>query len=310
MRVRPRVIGRIEDRVERLLIHQVDKNLPERLATGVELSRRFFERRARGRWSERAFEAARAHRRQLARREQILDRQHAIARLRAAREIGRPAIAQRTWSGATRERVPRVVIGNRHVDHRGAGGLQLRDHAGHVLGHLALPGEADETLAQRANAFALERGGIEAGGEGSGDVFRRIGRDRVFGIRPRHQIERQGDVANRFPHRADRVVVGVERHHAGAAGQPARGADGGQRGKAGRIRKGVARVGAEAERGKTRRDRGGAPATRTRGAERGVVGVAHGAADRADAEVAEWKLIEVRLAEHHGSAALHPGRDP
>ena len=41
--------------------------------------------------------------------------------------------------------------------------------------------------------------------------------------------------------------------------------------------------------------------------QRRVVGVADGAADRADAEVAERELVEVRLAEDHRAAGLHAG---
>ena len=111
-----------------------------------------------------------------------------------------------------------------------------------------------------------------------------------------------------FRHRADRVVVGVERHHAGAAGQPARGADGGERREAARVRQRVAGVGAEAERRQARGHRGGAAAARSGGAERRIVGVADGAADGADAEIAERELVEVGLAEHDGAALLHARR--
>ena len=45
------------------------------------------------------------------------------------------------------------------------------------------------------------------------------------------------------------------------------------------------------------------------GAERRIVGVADGAADGADAEIAERELVEVGLAEDDGAAALHAGGD-
>ena len=43
----PRLIGGIQDRIERLLIHQVHEQLPERFAAGDESSRRLVERRCR-----------------------------------------------------------------------------------------------------------------------------------------------------------------------------------------------------------------------------------------------------------------------
>ena len=139
------------------------------------------------------------------------------------------------------------------------------------------------------------------------DVRGRVARRRVFGVGARHLIERQRDVAHRLRHRADRVVVGIERHHAGAAGQPARGANRRQRRKRGRIRQRVAGVGAEPERREARRDGGRAAAARAGRAERRIVGVADRAADGADAEVAERKLVEVGLAEHDGAALPHAG---
>ena len=103
--------------------------------------------------------------------------------------------------------------------------------------------------------------------------------DRILRVRAGHEIERERDVAHRLRHRPDRVVVGVERHHAGAAGQPARRADRRQRRERRRVRQRVARVGAEAERRQAGRHGRGAAAARSGGAERRIVGVADGAAD-------------------------------
>ena len=78
---------------------------------------------------------------------------------------------------------------------------------------------------------------------------------------------------------------------------------------AARIRERVAGVGAEAERRQAGRHGGGAAAARSRRAQRRIVGVADGAADGADAEIAERKLVEVGLAEHDRAALLHAGGD-
>ena len=84
MRVRPRVIRGVEHRVELVLIHQVDEQLPERFAAGHELLRRFIQRRAGRRRRQRALETPLTHGRHLAGRDQILNGQHLVAGLRAA----------------------------------------------------------------------------------------------------------------------------------------------------------------------------------------------------------------------------------
>ena len=129
------------------------------------------------------------------------------------------------------------------------------------------------------------------------------------GIGAGDQIERERDVAHRLRHRPDGIVVGIERHHAGAAGQPARRPDGRERGKAGRIRQRVAGVGAEAERARLAATAVALPPLEPDGAERRIVGVADRAADGADAEVAERKLVEIGLAEQDGAALLHARGD-
>ncbi len=155
----------------------------------------------------------------------------------------------------------------------------------------------------------FKRRGIETCRERSGDVRAGVGGHGILGIGAGHEIEGKRDIADRFPHRADGVVVGIERHHAGPARQPARRANGGERRKRRRVRQRVAGVGAEAKRSQAGGDGGGAAAARARGAERRIVGVADRAADRADAEIAERELVEVGLAEHDGAALLHAGGD-
>ena len=143
------------------------------------------------------------------------------------------------------------------------------------------------------SAFAIERVG-----ERSADVRRGVGGRLVLGVGAGHLIEHQRELADRLRNRPDGILVGVERHHAGAAGQAARGADRGQRRERRRVRQRVAGVGAEAERGEAGRDGGRGAAARAGRAQRRIERVADRAADGADAEVAERKLVEVRLAEH------------
>ena len=149
----------------------------------------------------------------------------------------------------------------------------------------------------------------ETGGERAVDVRLGVGGHRILRVRAGDQVQREREVGHRSRHRADGVVVGVERHHAGAAGQPARGADGGERRERRGVRQRVAGVGAEAERRQAGGHGGGAAAARAGGAERRVVGVADRAADGADAEIAERELVEVGLAEDDRAARLHAGGD-
>ena len=147
--------------------------------------------------------------------------------------------------------------------------------------------------AKRAADVAVGLGGCGIFGVGSGDV-----------------IERERDVAHRFGHRSDGVVVRIERHDAGAADQAAGDSDRGQRREPGWVRKRVAGVGAKRERGQTGGNCGRAAAARAGRAERRVVGVADRAADGADAEIAEGELVEICFAENDGAALPHAGGDP
>ena len=125
----------------------------------------------------------------------------------------------------------------------------------------------------------------------------------VFGVGSGDEIERERDVAHRLGHWPHRVVVRVERHDAGAADQ-ARGSRGSwpamrtPDGFESELQVSVPK----AERGEAGGDGGRAAAARTGGAERRVVGVADRAADGADAEIAEGKLVEIGFAEDDGAA--------
>ena len=168
VRVRPRVIGGIEHRVELLLIHQVDEELAERFAAGDESAaspRRAPRPPAPARARPRSRRALTGASLPDASRSWIVSTLSPgfAPRDRYAVQPSRsdPGAAPRA------ARVLRVVVGNRDVDDDRAGGLQLLDHALHVGGDLALAGEADEALAERADALAFQRRGVEAGGERS-----------------------------------------------------------------------------------------------------------------------------------------------
>src|SRR5437762_12447785 len=157
VRVRPREVRGIQQRVEALLVHQADEEIAEGFAARDELGARSAELVAGRRRRDRRLEPPRAHRRQLSRREKILDRDRSLARLRAAREIGRPCRRERARLGAARGAVPRGDVRGGGVDDRRAGGAQLAGDGLHHRRDLALAGEADEALAQQPDARAFER---------------------------------------------------------------------------------------------------------------------------------------------------------
>ena len=80
VRVRPRQVRRIQQRVEPLLLHRIDEQRAERVARRVERRRRRAQLVARRRRLKRVAQPPRADGRQLARREQALDREHRLAR--------------------------------------------------------------------------------------------------------------------------------------------------------------------------------------------------------------------------------------
>ena len=67
----------------------------------------------------------------------------------------------------------------------------------------------------------------------------------VFGISPGDGIEGERHVNDRLRDRANCIIVGIERHHAGAADKSAGCSNRGQRREAGGVRKRVALIGAE-----------------------------------------------------------------
>ena len=138
---------------------------------------------------------------------------------------------------------------------------------------------------------------------------RGVGGRLILGIGAGDLIEHERELANRFRNRPHGILIGVERHHAGTAGQAAGGANRGQRRERRRVRQRVAGVGAEAERGEAAGDGGRGSAARAGRAQRRIERVADGAADGADAEVPERKLVEVGLAEHDRPGPPHPGGD-
>ena len=83
VRVRAGLVRRIEHRVQPLALHEVDEERAEALTARVEGPRRRFELGAGRRGRERALEPALTGRRHLARRDQLLDGDDAIARLGA-----------------------------------------------------------------------------------------------------------------------------------------------------------------------------------------------------------------------------------
>ena len=91
VRVRAGDVGRIEQGVGVFAVHQVDEQFSKRFATGQELVRCLFERGAGGRRLERRFKPRDAGRRELAGMQEFFDRQHLVARLCAAGQIGDPA---------------------------------------------------------------------------------------------------------------------------------------------------------------------------------------------------------------------------
>ncbi len=295
MRVRPREIRGIQQRVEPLLFHQADEEVAERLAARDEFGARLAQLVAGRRRRDGRFEPSRAHGRQLSGGEQIVDGQDLVARGGAAREVRVPRRLQRARLGVARRTIARLDVRRRRIDYRGAGGLKLLRDDIHERRDLALAGEADEPLAQEADARAFERGGIERGRERSADMGARVPGGGIFRVGAGDLIEDK----RHLPH--------IERHHAGAARQPARRADRRQRRERRGVRERVACVGPEGERHEAGGHGDGAAAARSRRAERRIVGVADRAGDRADAEVAERELVEVRLAEHHRAAAPHSG---
>src|SRR5262249_43405198 len=79
VRVRPRQVRRIEERVEPLIVHQADEELAERVAARDELVARLAELVAGWNRRDGDLEAARAVGRELARGQQLLDRDHLLA---------------------------------------------------------------------------------------------------------------------------------------------------------------------------------------------------------------------------------------
>ena len=100
VRVRPREVRGIHERVEALLVHEPYEEIAERLAAREEVCARGPQIVAGRRRRDRAFEAPRANGRQLARRQQILDRHDRVAGAGAAREIGGPRGFERARLGA------------------------------------------------------------------------------------------------------------------------------------------------------------------------------------------------------------------
>ena len=144
MRVRARLVRRIHERVETLAIHETDEQIPERLAARVELCGRFAQRRAVRHRLQRVFEAPRARRRQLAGREQALERRHLLSWRCAAREIGRPRGFERSRRAAAGGSVLRIETRDCHVDDRRPRRAQFPDDVFDDRRRLALAGDADE----------------------------------------------------------------------------------------------------------------------------------------------------------------------
>src|SRR6185436_5811546 len=93
--VRTREVRRVKQRVEPLLIHQRDEDAAERIAAGGERAHRFAKLLAGWNRRQRGLEPARAVGRKFPRRDEVVERQHLLSRLRAAREIRDPRRLER-----------------------------------------------------------------------------------------------------------------------------------------------------------------------------------------------------------------------
>src|SRR5262249_58090748 len=152
VRVRPGRVRRTGQGAEPLIVHQADEELAERLAARDELVARLAELVAGWNRRDGDLEAARAVGRELARGQQLLDRDHLLAGLGAAPQVGLPGGLQRAGLGIPRRAVARVDVRRGRVHDCRAARPQFRGDGVHHRRDLALAREADEALPQRTDA--------------------------------------------------------------------------------------------------------------------------------------------------------------